>query len=351
MLNPKKNRLLNPLLPLVAVLLFPLLLSQSALADTRSRGTMTSRSISAEEINLLGSWGANTARYPLEWQELASTSDSAAYSAWLETALTRFDEILPEFQASGIRVVLNLFTPPGGFQNDPSCTSLHRMFCESWAQEQFISTWQKIAQRYKGNTQIMGFDIVNEPAFRKSASGLKDWNQLVTDTILAIRAIDPDRTIIIEPPFGDIFRIDQLQIQKFSNLIYSPHFYYTLTFQHQGLYGQKLGISYPTKKFNKKTLEQKLERVKRFQKKAKAPIYIGEFSAVRWAPRKSAFNYLKDVVSIFEANKWHWTYHTFRGADAWSLEHDSNIKNKVPVKKETDRLKFMKKVFKKNSHP
>jgi hypothetical protein len=68
------------------------------------------------------------------------------------------------------------------------------------------------------------------------------------------------------------------------------------------------------------------------------PIYIGEFSAIRWAPDDSAYRYLKDVIELFEENNWSWAYHAFREWDGWSVEHtankDSNERSPTPTNRE-----------------
>ena len=55
-----------------------------------------------------------------------------------------------------------------------------------------------------------------------------------------------------------------------------------------------------------------------FQEKYGAKIYVGEFSAVCWAP--DAEKYLEDVISVFEEYGWDWTYHAFREWPGWSVE-------------------------------
>lgn len=320
-----------------------------SVGETKLRGFMVARSIQPADIEVLKSWKVNTIRYPLEWLAGVDSANKVEYFAWLEEALKTFDGILPSLTEANIKVVLNLYSPPGGFSINSNCSSTHKLFCDDWAQVAFIETWQKITTRYKDNTTIYGFDLVNEPAYRKSAPGLLNWNDLASLTTKKIREIDSTRHIIIEPAFGDLFRINQLKPVPYNNISYSPHFYYPLSFQHQGLYGRKLGVKYPDKGFNKKVLASKLERMISFQvKNPGARIYFGEFSAVRWAPGNSSFLYLRDLISIFEKQGWDWTYHAFRESDAWSLEHDGNIKNKNPTSKTTDRLKLMLGHFRKN---
>jgi len=329
-----------------SILLFALAIT-SAEAQPR-RGMTVGPGIQPKDIEDLDKLGANLARYPLQWIGTADNATAEEYDVWLEGMLTSLDEKLPLFEQAGIKVVLNLFTPPGGAQKNPACKSTHRIFCEAWAQEHFMVSWEKIAARYAGNETIIGFDLVNEPGFRVSASGLRDWSSLADETITRIRAIDPTRTVIIGIPFGDIYRLRLVRKSIHSNVWYNTHFYFPWNFQHQGLYKVKLGISYPTKKLNKKVVAKNVKRIKDFQKRMNAPIYIGEFSVVRWAPKKSAVTYLKDLISIFEVYKWNWTYHSFREASPWSIEHDGNIKNPFPAAKETDRSKLLRKYFKKN---
>jgi hypothetical protein len=64
-----------------------------------------------------------------------------------------------------------------------------------------------------------------------------------------------------------------------------------------------------------------LAPVREFQKKHKCRIYVGEFSAVSWAP--GAENYLRDCIALFAEYGWDWTYHAFREWGAWSVEHEA----------------------------
>ncbi|MGB9602347.1 MAG: glycosyl hydrolase family 5, partial [Limisphaerales bacterium] len=102
--------------------------------------------------------------------------------------------------------------------------------------------------------------------------------------------------------------------------MYRPH-----KFTHQGVYDTNSGIAYPGvidgKYWDKSQLRKELEQTRAFQKKYNVHIYIGEFSAIRWAPGKSAYNYLSDLIDIFEEYGWDWCYHAFREWDGWSVEH------------------------------
>ena len=65
-----------------------------------------------------------------------------------------------------------------------------------------------------------------------------------------------------------------------------------------------------------------LKPVRDFQLKHGARIYVGEFSAVAWAP--GAEKYLEDCIALFEEYGWDWTYHAFREWQGWSVEHEGD---------------------------
>ena len=312
-----------------------------AVADNLYRGMTLDPQIEESDIDFLGTWGPNVGRYQLFWlNDQADAADEAAYDAWLAGELDRLDTLLPAFERNGIKLVLDLHTPPGGFSSHSS-PSLHRLFAESWTQRAIVEAWQTIATRYKDSSVIWSYLPVSEPAQRSVAAGLKDWNGLAKDIVTAIRAIDTTHPIIIQPIYADQAKFGRLKPIKASNIIYSFHFYYPLKFVQQGLYGNPANFEYPRNRFTKKALQKNMERAITFARKNRAKLYIGEFSCARWAPNGSAYRYLRDVIDIFEKKKWHWTYHAFREADVWSVEHTTDINDPNPSETLTDRAQLL----------
>lgn len=80
-------------------------------------------------------------------------------------------------------------------------------------------------------------------------------------------------------------------------------------------------------------------------------IYIGEFSAIRWAPGDNACAYLRDAIEIFEQYGWDWSYHAFREWNGWSVEHGPDRNNNQPAAEPTDRQLLLQKWFGENRKP
>ena len=333
-------------------------------AVPRLRGAMLGTDLTEKDIRTFGTeWNANVARYQLKWSGTgtsypfgpADTAEPEEYDAWLESALQKLDALLPAFEKNGVLVVVDLHTPPGGRVKGHLAM---RMFEDKRFQEQFVRVWEKIARRYKNNKVIWGYDLINEPQMGKVAADALDYRTLMTQAAQRIREIEPERTLILEADTGGNprgFNSDFTPI-SIERVVYSPHMYLPLEFTHQGVDKTRPeGVVYPGtvngKYWGKAELRQALQGVLNFQRAYGVPMYVGEFSAIRWAPGDSAEHYLRDCIEIFEENGWDWTYHAFRESSAWSVEIGGDKDNKQPSPTETGRKKLLRSWFAKNQKP
>jgi hypothetical protein len=160
------------------------------------------------------------------------------------------------------------------------------------------------------------------------------WHNFATSLVTSIRAVDPTHVIIFEPaPWGLPPAFTNLEPLPFTNIVYSFHSYEPHAFTHQGVYSAyPYGVEYPNTTSSIVSLSKSLDPVRAFVKKTGAPIYVGEFSAARWAPNDSASRYLKDSIELFEVEKWSWTYFSYRGYHGWDAEIPYTIPNGITAK-------------------
>ena len=139
------------------------------------------------------------------------------------------------------------------------------------------------------------------------------------------------------------------------NVVYSVHMYIPHGFTHQNVFGPTTPKVYPGeidgRVWDKRQLEEALQPAVEFQKTYNVHIYIGEFSAIRWAPGDSACRYLRDVIEIFEGHGWDWSYHAFREWNGWSVEHGPDRNDTQPTAQPTDRQLLLREWFGKNQKP
>ena len=216
-----------------------------------------------------------------------------------------------------------------------------------------MQVWRGIASRYIDAKPICGYDLVNEPVEEDVGDGCDDWQALAERAARAIRAIDPRRTLIVEPAnWGGPDGLNDLVPLPISNVVYSVHMYLPHAFTHQGVYGKGPAYNYPGwiegKLWDKAALERALRPAIDFQQRYNVQIYIGEFSAIRWAPDHSAYRYLSDLIDIFEAHGWDWSYHAFREWSGWSVEHGADPNDTKPAASPPDREKLLRDWFARN---
>jgi endoglucanase len=309
----------------------------------RLRGAMISPSISPESLRVLGQeWNANVIRWQfVGWR--STDHDLAAFDAWLTEQMRLLDAALPWCEEYGLMVVLDLHSAPD-------------LFSSAAHQDKFVAVWEMLARHYKDARAIWAYDLFNEPNDRNMPPDLQDWWELAERTAKAVRAIDPVRPIIIEPsPGADPGAFRGFEPFKVPNIIYSAHMYLPHSFTHQGIGEWSQSYVYPGviegKMWDKAQLEAALAPVLEFQRTYNVHIYIGEFSAIRWAPDESAYRYLKDLIEIFEHYEWDWSYHAFREYEGWSVEHGPDWQNTAPTPHPTRRQELLTDWFAQNEKP
>jgi len=335
----------------------------------RLRGVQVSAQIGEDELRLLSQeWNVNVIRWWLIRlrAQVAGVDllDLDLYDKWLDGELKKLDAALPLCEKYGLCVVVDLHSPPGGGLAPGGYTgSGESLFTNAACQKKFIAVWERIARRYRNSKAIWGYDLANEPIEREAAEDRMDWEELATNAAKAIRAIDPDRAIILEPAGGfspsGLLRFKPIDVP---NVVYSVHMYQPSAFTHQGTLEQRAKqpwvkkYVYPGevegKLWDKAALEAALKPAIDFQKRYGKHIFIGEFSAVRWAPDNSAYRYLQDLIEIFEEHEWDWTYFIFRtGWNGMSVEHGPDKEDRKPAAQPTDRQKLLCEWFAKNRKP
>jgi len=227
---------------------------------------------------------------------------------------------------------------------------------------ELVRLWTFIAHEFGGHPNLIGYDILNEP---NSKSELERWQKKTLPEVCnAIRAIDKNTYLIVEPgPFGLPSGFKTLEPIGDLKVVYSFHHYLPHTYTHQGIGSYKsaeyMGNAYPgvlrgfptdwPKMWDRRELESSMEAAATFARKNNAIMWVGEFSAIRWAP--GAAQWTRDSIDIFEKNGWSWCYHSYRGWNGWNptFEAGDSVANDPDGGKITDRLTVLTEAWKKNS--
>lgn len=302
----------------------------------RLRGVMSPQQFNEQDFADLEKWNVNVIRWQItrNWGKSGTDQILAEYDKWIDSELEDLDKAAQSAQRHGIKLMIDLHSPPGGRLEDRTL----RMIMEQKYEDHFIKVWQKIATRYKDNPAIWAYDLINEPVQNQlPPQGKADWLGIQINAAKAIRKIDPTTAISFEVDGWDApANFAWLAPVDIPNVIYQVHMYWPGQFTHQGVHnnwGEDGGdprVEYPGtlsgQPFDKQALRKQLQPVRDFQLQCNAHIFVGEFSAIRWAP--GAEKYLADCTSIFEEYGWDWTYHAFREWPGWSVEHADEPANR-----------------------
>jgi len=322
----------------------------------RLRGVMHGPKFDEENIRYLAEeWKANQVRWQLNWVPMKKAEEWARnlddYEKWLQDALDNLDKAMAACEKYKLMMLVDLHCAPGGREED----GVNRMFKEKRYQDKFIEVWDRIARQCKGHKCVYAYDLVNEPKEPKQGATIT-WRNLATKAIDAIRAVDPAKPVVYEPgPWGSCAGFDMLIPLDRDRIIYSFHMYKPHAFTHQGVRNSPMGINYPGAAeglyWDKERLREAMTPAIEFQQAYNVQIYVGEFSAARWAPNNSAYRYLRDLIELFEEYGWDWSYHAYREADVWSVEHgpNKNDRSRSPIR--TGREQLLRNWFEKNKKP
>jgi hypothetical protein len=210
----------------------------TAMAAPTERGfQMPLGSLTATNLDeLKNNWKVNVVRVQIGDDFRMDGLEGTQYDALMENLYQILDARLPLLAERGIKLIFCLYSPPGGFATREA-PSHYAIFSRADLQAHFVQTWQTIAARYGANPTVAAFDLANEPAMRPSllGAGLKDWNGVVIDTVAAIRAVAPTKTIIVKSLYGDPTKLKRLPIFNDPNVHYGYNPYIYHKYQDSGI--------------------------------------------------------------------------------------------------------------------
>ncbi|MFQ5428987.1 MAG: glycoside hydrolase family 5 protein [Phycisphaerae bacterium] len=227
---------------------------------------------------------------------------------------------------AGLYTIIDLHVPPGGMQGVVGSSA--RLWEDGILRDRTKALWRAIAERYRDETWVAAYDLINEPMPTQSPG---QWAAFAQELVDAIRQVDPNHLIIV----GEVVAVVDAQgnypgfdpgeslipIVSDKNVMYDFHFYKPLDFVGQGRPENGLGDNgqvYPDpahiyrdedgspvgvrdKTYLKKLLDEKLA----FQRRYDVPMNVGEFSPSRLTfmdnDAKGGLEYTADLMSLMNA--------------------------------------------------
>jgi endoglucanase len=209
----------------------------------------------------LAETGLNCVRIPVNYRHVES--DAQPFEV-IEDGFRHLDRAIAAGGAHGVYSIIDLHALPG-WQNHHwhSDNPTHRaLFWEHpHFQDRVVHLWEAIADRYKGNAWVAGYNLMNEPADESRAVVGPFYKRLAA----AVRAVDPDHMLFLD---GNTYSTEfDVFEEPLENAVYTLHDYVPAGLGRAAEY-------------DREAAEQKFLQRSEYARRTGTPIYVGEFSPI-----------------------------------------------------------------------
>lgn len=266
--------------------------------EKKFRGTY----IREEDFAAIARMGCNCFRLPFNCRLI----ETAPYE-YDPGGVAYLDKAIHWAKKYKLKVILDLHAAPGAQNHDWHGDSLGEagLWISRVNQKRVSALWKFLADRYKNNTTVAGYDLLNESVIADADK----LNKFYAELIREIRTVDRNHILFVE---GNNWAMDLDCLDDFDddNWAYSIHFYHPLEFTFNLIPQLKYPLRSKDGTFGKVTLRKMVGAYKKFAKKR--PVFVGEFGI---NSRQGIYGddlWLIDILDCFEGAGFHWTYWTYK---------------------------------------
>lgn len=260
--------------------------------------------VGEDDLRFIKGLGCTVVRVPFNYRHFESDDWPFEYKP---EGFALLDRVIDWARALQLYVILDLHAVQGwqnrGWHSDNPCRGAH-----FWGQKVFedraVGLWEELAQRYRDEPFIAGYNVMNEP----HADEVARLNGFYRRITAAIRAIDSEHILFLE---GNHYsqQFEQFEPPFDSNTVYSSHNYVEPGLSNVEYPGEISGEFYSYKRLER----EYLERVA-FMRQNGVPNLVGEFGCLytSGALEASRLRVVADMFDIIEKQGHHWTIWTFK---------------------------------------
>lgn len=187
--------------------------------------------IAEVDIETIAALGFNHLRVPFHYNLFLSEDGQGVGN---EKGFELLDNLIYWCGKYGLYVVLDMHCAPGGQTGtniDDSMDNQPNLWMDDLNKQKAVDIWRRIAERYKDNTTLIGYDLLNEPIPSEFSQYNEQLIPLYKRIVSAIREVDNNHIIFLEGAnWASNFKIFPELFD--SNVVYSFHKYRDEVDQH-----------------------------------------------------------------------------------------------------------------------
>jgi aryl-phospho-beta-D-glucosidase BglC (GH1 family) len=243
------------------------------------------RYITHDDIKYLKRIGCNHIRLPFHYKMF--TND--LYMGTRNAGFTYMDRVVEWCRTENLYVLLDMHCAPGGQTGDniDDSAGYPWLYFSKTSQDEMSSIWVRIAQHYKNDPIIIGYDLANEPIAHYFLKEIPDYNHrlflLYKKLIADVRKVDKKHSIFLN---GSVWAGDFGVFESIldNNVVYEFHKYWFDVNQ------------------------EAIQKYVNFREKYNVPIYIGETG-------ENTDEWIAQFTPLLNKNNIHWAYWPYKKMD------------------------------------
>lgn len=274
------------------------------------------------DFQLIRQFHFNLVRVPFNYQRLEHMHAPYALRRhpfyWLDRAVKLAAK-------NHIYVILDMHGAPGrqSIDNPTGRRGRDRLWTSAKDQHRYIALWKLIARHFRRNTDVTGYDLLNEPYGNFSENMAPKLLKLMPRVYQAVHSVDPHHIMFMPNLLSGSVRFwGSPASHGWKNVAYTSHFY-------PGLFGATPGLVTMAH-----FMKWRLPHFEAFLKSVHTPFLVGEFNAVlneNGGPAMMRYEY--DTFARYHWAATMWAYKLVKpqagaGDNSWYMVSN---KNKLPV--------------------
>lgn len=299
------------------------------LSQSFDRGEIREKKVTEEDIIRLKEYGFDHVRIPVDEVQFWNEQGEKEPEAW--TILTN---VLDWCVAHDMRAIVDLHIIRSHNFNASNSGGHNTLFESEEEQDRLVDFWRQFSEVLKDYpNKYVAYEFMNEPV----ADNPEDWNRIIAKVHKALRELEPNRTLVVgSNMWQSVSTFGDLKVPEGDpHILLSCHFYEPMLLTHYRASWNEFirysgpvhypGVMVTEEEFDVLTEEEKSivnkfttvwdkdrlkEMIRPAAEYAKAhglPLYCGEWGVYGKAPREDAYNWYRDVISIFDEFDMAWS--------------------------------------------